>query len=249
MKGSDVAYLKRMLRKWGVTTTPGNVYDDETAGQVRFFRSFVGLGEHEWVDELVWQTITSGKLPRLWETYTDTWHKVLSGVASGMVGIPYLHGSDKVWHGLDSYGFLVAMWDMTRRLPVDPPYECPPDLSSLVEAVPRCDYIQGLNMSAFVGGLALYSSKTGVFNHCMYILNEALGIGAVGGNRYTRSVDLAIKRDARVKVKPLNYRPGLTALVSRVEFRTLFKGSKIKADQPVSEDPDGHQGNRTRVQG
>lgn len=230
LKGSDVRLLKKQLTAWGLVTTPSDEFDDNTAKQVKFFRSVMCLGESEFVDEVVWKTLLSQSIPKLWESYSHDSHKAMAKVAIGLIGVPYLHGSNDPLSGLDSFGFINAMWSITNGVS--------PAIHSLEELV-RLSHIEpaDVDRSSVVGGIALYAGKTGVVNHCMYLLNEALAVGAVGGNRYTRDTKLALKRDAVVKVKPLEYRPGLIGFASGPEFRRVLDAGKTAGNSPVAEDP------------
>lgn len=227
LRGSDVRLLKKHLTKWGLVTTDNDQYDDITAKQVKFFRSVLCLGDSGFVDEVVWKALLSARIPRLWDTQSHDTH--MAKAAIGLIGVPYLHGSNDPLSGLDSFGFLHVMWSIAEK--------AIPAVSSL-DALVRFSKIESLDVirTDVVGGIALYASKTGLVNHCMYLLNEALVIGAVGGNRYTRDTQLAFKRDAVVKVKPLEYRPGLIGFVSGPEFRRVFDAGKAAGNPAVAED-------------
>lgn len=223
IKGSDVAYLKRRLRKWGLQTTTGNEYDEETAKQVCLFRSVMCLGEQEYVDEPVWQALTSNHVPVLWDTpVLDVEHHKFAKFAFNFVGIPYVHGSSTPFIGLDSFGFLEACWRLSANEATNLR-----DVEHLASAVP---IRTPESRSEVVGGVAFYASKTGKINHCMYILNEALAIGAVGGNEFTRDAKRALMRDACVKVKPIDYRPGLVGFATGYQFRRACSAAENATD-------------------
>lgn len=63
------------------------------------------------------------------------------------------------------------------------------------------------------GALIFYGKNRGQISHVMVALNGRSCIGAVGGNKYIDSKEMAREVDAKVDVRPIYYRKDMVAIV------------------------------------
>lgn len=206
MRGRDVVYLRTRLSAFGYIT--GNVpdpsvYDVLLSVTVAAFQAGVSLIPTGEVDESTWSILESE--PKVSYFYVPPVEKrnELVGQALLLLNTPYITGSSDPIIGLDSFGFLMCVISRALHRPI---------VDGDVDTIYRKTAVPSSEPQA--GDVQFYGEK-GVAYHLMLITNGHQGIGAVGGNKATRDRLMALRRDARVKIKPLNYRQG------KMEHRTV----------------------------
>lgn len=121
---------------------------------------------------------------------------VLSNLALHYLDKPYIWGGNFPGKGSDCSGFVCFLLQSHGILK---PSE---DLNSdtLLSRFPRVK-------NPAPGCLVFYGKP--IVTHVMFCLNDFVCIGASGGNRQCVSADIAERQEARIMIKPIDYRPDL----------------------------------------
>ena len=145
------------------------------------------------VDPATWSILTAKPVDEF--PLVTGYRAAVIARALRFLGAPYLHGSSEAWAGLDPLGFVDRVYSSENDLD-------PFSLQSLVDeqfiAIPERDIKPA--------DLVVYHRKDGAITHALVLLNMRLGIGPLGGNAATTTIDMALKRNACVKIKPYRYR-------------------------------------------
>lgn len=133
-----------------------------------------------------------------------------------LVGVPYKWGGSNPISGIDCSGLAQ---ELASVLGVDPK-----DDQTAVDLFHafridgticlKKDFKRGLDHPALkIGAFAFYGSSLANITHVACLLNSWLAIGANGGGSKVTDRNLADEHDAFVKIRPIDYRPDLLAVV------------------------------------
>lgn len=199
MEGQDVRYCQRLLRHHGLSfVLETGKFDTPTLVGVRVFQSMLNLKPTGQVDDTTWLLLT-GNTEVLASTVTGERSKFIDNCWK-YVGVPYCHGGEHPIVGLDPLGFLTLvvsetwpnLWQRVNSLHEFLEVNC--------HQIPVC--------AAVPADVVVYSRDDGRSTHILVKLNDRFGIGPLGGNNSTTTPEMALKRQAFVKVKAINYRTG-----------------------------------------
>lgn len=203
MRGRDVVQLRTQLTKMGFNAgdVKNEVYDASLAMVVGLLQESHNYPATFMVDEQTWFLVneTQGRF----QPAQSNWEKEIIRQSVLLQHVPYINGSSDPSLGLDSFGFMMCV--CMRATPI-----------ALVDMSVNDVYQRTkapLRKEPLPSDWQFYGDD-GKAYHTMLVLSDILGIGAVGGNSATRDRLMALRRDARVKIRPLNYRSG------KMEFRT-----------------------------
>jgi hypothetical protein len=125
-------------------------------------------------------------------------------IAWRLYGTPYIWGGIRPMTGLDCSGFVQVVFSEIGLMPY-------PILNDMTAAGMWDKYKDKVVGSPAPGCLVFYGDP---ITHVMICLDHAFCIGAAGGDRDTRTVEKAQEKDARVKVRPINYRPDVKGFIN-----------------------------------
>ncbi len=128
---------------------------------------------------------------------------VMREYAMSMLGRPYLLGGDDPIAGFDCSGFAQ---ELLASVGIDPPGDQSAD--QLLQAF-KGRPVQGVPP---VGALVFYGSK-GKVTHVGISIGEGLMVEAGGGGSKTTNLAAAILDNAYIRVRPINRRADLMAIV------------------------------------
>ena len=123
--------------------------------------------------------------------------------AKRFIGTPYRWAGDDPMAGFDCSGFVVEVLQAVGKLQMH-------DYSANdLYALFKLDAVA----SGYMGCLAFWLDGAGRAVHVMILVDDVHVIGALGGGSTTISVEDAIKQNAFIKMRPLNYRKGTPVIV------------------------------------
>lgn len=125
-------------------------------------------------------------------------NEILVNYAMSFVGHPYLWGGKGALAGFDCSGLVVEILRAAGvRLP-----------QTNLSAAGLYDYFRGNASSCETGALAFYGSP---IDHVGFCLSEHYVLVASGGDATVVDLATAIKKNAYVKMRPVQYRPDFIA--------------------------------------
>lgn len=129
---------------------------------------------------------------------------IAMSVAWRIYGTPYLWGGDD-FSGYDCSGTVVEILKSVGILPHNGDWSAQQLYNMFKDKA---------TMTPCNGCLSFYGEHAGAITHVMFHVCESLVLGATGGGSKTVSVLDAIKQNAFVKIRPVDYRDDLVATVN-----------------------------------
>ena len=126
------------------------------------------------------------------------------------IGTPYKWGGDD-FSSFDCSGFIVEVLQMVGRLAHGLDYSAN-DLLSI--------FRPGEVARGYAGCLAFYLDPAGRAVHVVLMVDDMFAIGADGGGSRTITTEDAIRQNAFIKIRPLDYRKGPRIIVD--PFKGVF---------------------------
>ncbi len=136
--------------------------------------------------------------------------KLLYDYAISFVGLPYRWGGSNPISGFDCSGLVKEILRSQGLIPVG-------DLNS--QAIyDHFNDTDGYSSTAGLGALAFYGKGVTQINHVAFMLNKDCCIGADSGDHTTVDRATADKMNAFVKVRPVDYRKDLVAIIMPIKL-------------------------------
>ena len=130
--------------------------------------------------------------------------EILYDYAFQFVGLPYRWGGDDSVEGFDCSGFVQELLSVVE---MDPPGD------QTAQKLFEYFYEHGLAHSRQFGALAFYGKNPDSISHVAMMLNDSLVIEAGGGGSRTTSKEAAARDNAYVRVRHVNARKDLVAII------------------------------------
>jgi cell wall-associated NlpC family hydrolase len=137
----------------------------------------------------------------------DEFQAALLVLATGYLGRPYIWGGDDPIRGFDCSGLVQ---EVLASLGEDPPGD--QTAQALYDHFGRRYPIEGLP-AARAGGLAFFGSSKRAISHVGFCLSSELMLEAGGGGSATPSIEAAIAQNAYVRIRPIDRRTDLQAII------------------------------------
>jgi cell wall-associated NlpC family hydrolase len=130
----------------------------------------------------------------------------LVNLALKLVGCPYIWGGSNPWTGFDCSGFVVWVYQVFGLLPSGD-WTAQELYKHFLAKLPQ------YSGASVAGDLIFYGRSSEGITHVMLSLGGDLCVGASGGDKLCTTAEIAQRRGAMVKVKPLHYRSDLVGLI------------------------------------
>ena len=124
--------------------------------------------------------------------------------AMAFVGVHYSWGGSNPLQGFDCSGLVQ---EILASIGMDPPGD------QTAQTLYDHFLSKGIASQNGLGALGFYGSSTSSITHVVFMLNEESAIGANGGWSNTLTAQDAAKSNAFVKIRHINYRKDLVAVV------------------------------------
>jgi cell wall-associated NlpC family hydrolase len=122
-------------------------------------------------------------------------------IAWALYGTPYIWGGKTINGGLDCSGFVQHILSAVGRMPSSPAENTDALYARFTKA-----------LTPSPGCLVFYGKPSDV-SHVMFYIGDGLCIGACNGDSDTTTFEIAAKKNACVRVKPIGYRKDLVGFV------------------------------------
>lgn len=130
--------------------------------------------------------------------------KLLYDYAMQLVGVPYIWAGDDPLIGLDCSGLVQEILAAAGMDPIgDQTAQALYDHYSKI----------GIMNERGLGAIAFYGKSLKEINHVVFMMSENICIGANGGGSKTINKEAAAQANAFVKLRPLEYRKDLVAVI------------------------------------
>lgn len=130
---------------------------------------------------------------------------VLPPLAMKFVNLPYVYGGKTPLGGIDCSGLVCELLQAVGVLGTNE------DLNSQMLYDRFCKV--GVDGEIALGALAFYGESVSKISHVAMFLDTHLIVEAGHGTSQTLSATDALKRDAKVRIRPFNYRKDLVAVI------------------------------------
>ena len=127
----------------------------------------------------------------------------------GMLNIPYVWGGNSPLSGWDCSAFVTEILRIEDRIPMFTDFSS----QSLYEYLIGQKYKKV--QEAKFGDIIFFGANTLSITHVSYGMGYGMMAESAGGDRTTRTIEDAIKRDARSKIRPIRYRKDIVAILSQ----------------------------------
>ena len=141
----------------------------------------------------------------------DYYRAVAVDYAKHFIGTPYRWGGDDPMVGFDCSGLIVEVLQGIGILPHGRDYSAH-DLYTIFKS--------NIVELGYAGCLAFWFDAAGHAVHVMLMVDDMFAIGADGGGSRTITTEDAIRQNAFIKIRPLDYRKGPRIIVD--PFKGVF---------------------------
>lgn len=131
--------------------------------------------------------------------------KVLYDVIMSYLHINYMWGGNSPLTGMDCSGVVI---DILKTIG-----ELPNKFDATSNALFEHYSMNGLSNEKKLGSLCFYGQHSGVIRHVGIMVNDEMILEAGGGTSKTKTLEDAIKHDARTRIRPYDYRKDLVEII------------------------------------
>lgn len=135
----------------------------------------------------------------------DSQMAVLIEYAWKMVGKPYIWGGDDPILGFDCSGLVIELLKAVGEFPLH--------MDANAQGLYYHFEAKGKIGHAEMGALVFYGKDLNSITHVSMIIEDGFVLEAGGGGSKTKTVDDAIKQNAFIRVRPLNHRQDIVAII------------------------------------
>lgn len=134
--------------------------------------------------------------------------ELLKQYAISLVGTPYRWGGDDPLAGFDCSGLVIELLQSKGLLPHG--------YDNTAQGLYNHFTKEGMSLGSFpgLGSLVFYGKSTEKITHIGFMLDNYRMLEAGGGRSTTTTVEDAIRHNAFVRIRPINFRADLVAIVS-----------------------------------
>lgn len=133
--------------------------------------------------------------------------QVVTEVALSLLHHPYKWGGDKPWAGFDCSGLVIELLKSVGVLPFHGDWTAQGLVHQLTAGGAK------VVSTPQEGDLVFFGSSQDKISHVGYCLNRRVMLEAGGGDSSTTTRARAQEQDARIRVRPINSRKGIQAIV------------------------------------